>query len=115
MKAPGLRPKRKGSAKKHPWNFRTFSAVAFIAVLAALVAAAVMMSFYISLKAAMMLLIILIVTLLAIGAVGAIGLRSNNKFVGYSFMKLMFESYRRLPLLRVIDPNRPLLKGEEED
>lgn len=110
-----LPSKRKASAKKHPWNARTFYAVAFIAVLAAIVGAAVMVSFYISLKAAVMLLLVLIGTLLAIGAVGAIGLRSTDQFSRDNFLKLMLESYKRLPLLRVIDPGRPLAKGEEED
>lgn len=101
--------------KASPWNAGSFYAVAFIAVLAAIIAAAVMVSFYVSLKAATILLIILVGTLIAIGAVGATQLRSHGQFSHDNFFKLMIESYKRLPLFRVIDPNRPLAKGEEED
>jgi len=89
--------------------------VAFIAVLAAITSAAVMISYYVSLKAAVMLWIILVVTIVAIGAVGAIHLRSDERFSEERFVKLMMESYRRLPLLRILDPKRPLMKGEEDD
>lgn len=74
-----------------------------------------MVSFYVSLKAAAILSAILIVTLLAIGAVGAMQLRQDSHFSQYNFFKLMLESYKRLPLFRIFDPKRPLMKGEEED
>lgn len=108
--------RRKASAaKNNPWTAGAFYTVAFIVILAAIAGLAVMMIFRVSLRAAVTLSAVLIITLLAIGVVGAVQLRANTQFSSHGFFKRMLESYKRLPLFRAFYPDRPLMKGEEED
>jgi internalin A len=44
--------------------------------------------------------VVIIGALLAIGVIGAMQLRNDDRLSEESFLKLMIESYKRLPLLR---------------
>jgi Flp pilus assembly protein TadB len=72
----------------------------FVVVLAAIVAAAVVISKYVSLTAGIMTGVVIIGALLAIGVLGALQLRNDDRLSEESFLKLMVEAYKRLPLLR---------------
>ena len=72
----------------------------FVVVLAAIVGAAVVISKYVSVIAGVMTGVVIIGALLAIGVLGAMQLRNDDRLSEESFLKLMIESYKRLPLLR---------------
>jgi uncharacterized membrane protein YphA (DoxX/SURF4 family) len=74
--------------------------LAFVVVLAAIVAAAVAISKWVSITAGVMTGVVIIGSLLAIGVIGAMQLRNDDRLSEESFLKLMIESYKRLPLLR---------------
>jgi hypothetical protein len=79
----------------------TFSfTLAFVVVLAAIVGAAVVISNYVSITAGVTTGVVIIGALLAIGVIGAMQLRNDDRLSEESFLKLMIESYKRLPLLR---------------
>ncbi len=44
--------------------------------------------------------VVLIGVLLAVGIIGALQLRQDDRLTEQSFLKLMLETYKRLPLLR---------------
>ena len=71
-----------------------------VILLIAIVGAAIAVSLWVSPTAAVMTSIIIIGALLAIVVVGAMYLRINNYLSEDNFLKLMIESYKRLPLLR---------------
>lgn len=72
----------------------------FVVVLGAIVAAAVVISKWVSLTAGVMTGVVIIGALLAIGAIGAMQLKNDDRLSDESFLKLMIEWYKRLPLLR---------------
>jgi len=74
--------------------------IGFVVVLAAIVGAAVAISNWVSITAGVMTGVIIIGALLAIGVIGAMQLRNDDRLSEESFLKLMIESYKRLPLLR---------------
>ena len=74
--------------------------LAFVVVLAAIVAAAVAISKWVSVTAGVMTGVVIIGALLAVGVIGAMDLRNRGLLSEASFLKLMIESYKRLPLLR---------------
>ena len=74
--------------------------VAFVIVLGAIVAAAIAISKWVSITAGVMTGVVIISALLAIGVIGAMQLRNDDRLSEESFLKLMIESYKRLPLLR---------------
>jgi internalin A len=74
--------------------------VGFVVVLAAIVGAAVAISKWVSITAGVMTGVVIIGALLAFGALGAMQLRNDDRLSEESFLKLMIESYKRLPLLR---------------
>jgi small GTP-binding protein len=73
---------------------------AFIVLLAAIVGAAIAISKWVSITAGVMTGVIIIGALLAIGVIGAMDLRNRGILSEQNFLKLMVESYKRLPLLR---------------
>src|SRR5262249_40032041 len=74
--------------------------IGFVIVLGAIVAAAVAISKWVSVTAAVMTSIVIIGALLAMGVAGAMDLRNRGILSEENFLKLMIESYKRLPLLR---------------
>jgi hypothetical protein len=74
--------------------------LAFVVVLAAIVGAAVAISKWVSITAGVMTGVVIVGALLAIGVLGALQLRNDDRLSEESFLKLMIESYKRLPLLR---------------
>jgi len=75
-------------------------AVAFLVLVAAIVGAAIATSKWVSVTAGVMTGVIILGALLAIGVLGAMQLRNDDRLSEDSFLKLMVESYKRLPLLR---------------
>ncbi|HET9711760.1 MAG TPA: COR domain-containing protein [Pyrinomonadaceae bacterium] len=73
--------------------------VAFVLLLGAIVGAAVVISNWVSIAAGVTTGVVIIGALLAIGVVGAFQLRNDARLSEESFLKLMIESYKRLPLL----------------
>jgi hypothetical protein len=86
--------------KNNPLSSLISFVVGFVIVLAAIVGASVALSKWVSVTAGIMTGIIIIGALLAIGVVGAMGLLNDNRLSEDNFVKLMIESYKRLPLLR---------------
>jgi len=74
--------------------------LAFVVLLGAIVGAAVVISNWVSVTAGVTVGVVIIGALLAIGVVGAMQLRNDDRLSDESFLKLMIESYKRLPLLR---------------
>ena len=74
--------------------------VGFVVVLAAIVGAAVVISNWVSITAGVMTGVVIIGALLAIGAIGAMQLKNDDRLSDESFLQLMIEWYKRLPLLR---------------
>lgn len=87
---------QKGSATvivNNPWLSGSF----YLTALVILVTTLAIVSNYISWLA---LPIVLIAGLLATGIIGALQLRNDDRFSEDTFLKLMIESFKRLPLLR---------------
>ena len=82
----------------------------FVIVLAAIVGAAIAISKWVSVTAGVMTSLVIIGALLVVGVVGAMQLRNDDRLSEDSFLKLMIESYRRLPLLRGNDESHDQLK-----
>ena len=82
----------------------------FVILLAAIVGAAVAISKWVSVTAGVMTSVIIIGAVLAIGVVGAMGLRNDDRLSDESFLKLMIEAYRRLPLLKGGDSEKKALE-----
>lgn len=59
-----------------------------------------LISKYVSITAGVMTGVVIVGALLAIGVIGAMQLRNDDRLSEESFLKLMIESYKRLPLLR---------------
>lgn len=88
---------------QHPgsaWRSGWFYVAAFVILLGAMVGAAILVSNYVSLQAAVVLSVLLIATLLSVSVVGALQLREEGKFSDDNFLKLMVEAFKRLPLLK---------------
>jgi GTPase SAR1 family protein len=77
--------------------------MAFVVVIGTIVAAVVVLSKWGSLTAGVLagVGVAIIGAVLAIGVVGAMQLRNDDRLSEESFLKLMIESYKRLPLLQV--------------
>ena len=87
-------PKNGASGSLMPFVF------GFVVVLAAIVGAAIAISKWVSVTAGVMTGIIIIGAVIAYGVVGAMGLRNAGRISEGGFLKLMVESYKRLPLLK---------------
>lgn len=72
----------------------------FVILLFAIVTAAVAISKWVSVTAGVMTAVVIIGALLATGVVGAMQLRNDDRLSEDNFLKLMIESYKRLPLLK---------------
>lgn len=96
-----IKPKPPASpSKNNPMGSLMSFILGFVIVLAAIVGAAIAISNWVSVTAGVMTSIIIIAALLAIGVVGAMQLRNDDRLAEDNFLKLMIESYKRLPLLR---------------
>lgn len=93
-------PPPRVSPRTNPTGSIVSFTLAFVVVLAAIVGAAVVISKWVSITAGVMTGVVIIGALLAIGVLGALQLRNDDRLSEESFLKLMIESYKRLPLLR---------------
>lgn len=99
------------AARNNPWVSGSFYLVAFLVALAAIVVTVVVLNTYgVSLATLAVVPIVLIAGLLTIGVVGANQLRNDERLSDESYVKLMIESYKGLPLLRGKDESDKLLK-----
>ena len=94
------KPQPAPPAKNDPTGSLLSFVIGFVIALAAIVGAAVAISKWVSVTAAIMTAVVIIGALLAIGVVGAMQLRNDDRLSEEKFLKLMIESYKRLPLLR---------------
>ena len=92
-------------SSRNPASSIVSYALVFVLLLGAIVAAAVAISKWVSVAAGVTTGVIIIGALLAIGVVGAMQLRYDNHLSEDNFLKLMIESYKRLPLLKGGEPN----------
>ena len=87
-------------SKNNPLGSLMSFVFGFVILLAAIVGAAVAISKWVSVTAGIMTSLIIVGALLAIGVVGAMQLRNDDRFSDDNFLKLMTDYYRQLPLLR---------------
>ncbi len=95
-------------SKNNPLGSMMSFVFGFVILLGAIVGAAVAISKWVSVTAGVTTGVIIIGALLAIGVVGAMGLRNDDRLSEDNFLKLMIESYKRLPLLRGNDESNNL-------
>ena len=85
--------KEKKIMKNNPWSSGLFYLVLAVVIIAGLATLTNFIEWYI-------LPFILIGGVLLIGIVGALQLKNDNQISEESFLKLMIETYKRLPLLK---------------
>jgi hypothetical protein len=78
-----------------PWGSGSFYLFAFLAVLVAFIAGVNYLPYPV-----VTVPVVVIATLLGVGVVGALQLRQDDRLAEKNFLKLMLETYKRLPLLR---------------
>jgi small GTP-binding protein len=104
---PKPRPPIAGQ-KRNPWLSGLFYLFSFVVAVATILIAIVVLNKYgISWATGAVIPLVVIGALLGIGIIGANQLRNDDRLSDESYLKLMIESYKRLPLLRG--------KGESDD
>jgi internalin A len=86
--------------KSEPLGSLMSFVLGFVILLGAIVGAAILISKWVSVTAGVMTGLIIVGALLAMGVVGAMDLRNRGILSEANFLKLIIESYKRLPLLR---------------
>ena len=87
--------------KNNPWLSGSFYLVSYLVVIATILVAIVVLNKYgISWTTGAVIPIVLMGGLLSIGIIGANQLKNDERLSDESYVKLMIESYKRLPLLR---------------
>src|SRR5262249_8492733 len=101
--------------KNNPWLSGSFYLFSYVIVIATIVTAIIMLSKYgVSRTTVAVLPVVLIGGLLGIGLIGANQLKNDERLKDESYVKLMIETYKRLPLLRGKGGSNKLLEGAEE-
>lgn len=105
-----------GSQRNNPWLSGSFYLLSYVIIIATILISIVVLNNYGISRATLAIVpLLLIGGLLSVGIVGANQLRNDDRLTNESYVKLMLESYRRLPLLRggpeskdrVSKPRRP--------
>jgi hypothetical protein len=110
-----ITPKPQQPAQNNPWLSGSFYLFAYVAVIATILIAIVVLNKYgVSWTAGAVLSVVLIGGLLGIGVIGANQLKNDDRLSDESYVKLMIESYKRLPLLRGKAESVNLLERIEE-
>jgi hypothetical protein len=91
--------------RNNPWISGSFFLFTFIVI----VTASVLIGVYISWVA---LPVVLIAGLLGIAIVGAFQLKNDQRLSDESFLTLMIESFKRLPLLKGVETSKKLSEGD---
>ncbi|HEV7377610.1 MAG TPA: COR domain-containing protein [Pyrinomonadaceae bacterium] len=91
--------------RNNPWISGSFFLFTFIVI----VTASVLIGVYISWVA---LPVVLITGLLGIAIVGAFQLKNDQRLSDESFLTLMIESFKRLPLLKGVETSKKLSEGD---
>jgi small GTP-binding protein len=87
--------------KNNPWQSGSFYLVSFVVIIAAILIAIIVLNKYgVSWTTAAVIPLVVIGGLLSLGIVGANQLRNDERLSDESYVTLMIESYKRLPLLR---------------
>jgi small GTP-binding protein len=97
-----LKPRPPSATQKNnPWLSGSFYLVSFVVAIATILIAIVVLDKYsISWTTGAVIPVVLIGGLLTIGIIGANQLKNDARLSDESYVKLMIESYKRLPLLR---------------
>jgi small GTP-binding protein len=89
------------NTKNNPWVSGSFYVFTFVVAVATILIAIIVLNTYgISWTTGAVIPIVLIGGLLGIGVIGASQLKNDDRLSDESYVKLMIESYKRLPLLR---------------
>jgi internalin A len=108
-------PKPQQSTQNNPWLSGSFYLFAYMAVIATILIAIVVLNRYgVTWTTGAVLSVVLIGGFLGIGVIGANQLKNDDRLSDESYVKLMIESYKRLPLLRGKAESANLLEGIEE-
>ncbi|HYP27434.1 MAG TPA: COR domain-containing protein [Blastocatellia bacterium] len=87
--------------QNNPWRSGSFYLVSYVVVILTILAAIIVLNTYgVSWTTATVIPFVLIGGLLSIGIIGANQLKNDDRLSDESYVKLMIESYKRLPLLR---------------
>ncbi|HKQ75083.1 MAG TPA: COR domain-containing protein [Blastocatellia bacterium] len=98
--------------KNNPWVSGSFYLFSYVVVIATIVIAIIVLNKYgVSWTTGAVLAVVLIGGLLGIGVIGANQLKNDELLSDKSYVKLMIESYKRLPLLRGKGESNNLLEG----
>jgi internalin A len=98
---PEIREAASPVQANNPWMSGSFYVMAFVVVVAALIGCVVVLSRENVSAAAMTLVpVIVIAALLAVGVIGAVQLRNDDRLSEKSFLQLIVESYKRMSMLR---------------
>ncbi len=98
-----IQPKQLPAAtqRNNPWLSGSFYLVSYLVAVATILVAIIVLNTYgISWTTAAVIPLIVIGALLSIGIIGATQLKNDERLSDESYVKLMIESYKRLPLLR---------------
>ncbi len=87
--------------KNNPWLSGSFYLVSYVVIVATILIAIIVLNKYgVSWTTGAVIPLVLIGGLLSIGIIGANQLKNDERLSDESYVKLMIESYKRLPLLR---------------
>jgi small GTP-binding protein len=100
--------------KNNPWVSGSFYLVSFLAAVATILVAIIVLNTYgISWTTGAIIPLVVIGGLLSIGIIGANQLKNDDRLSDESYVKLMIESYKRLPLLRGKGESNNLLANKQ--
>jgi len=103
--------------RNNPWLSGSFYLVSFVVIVATILIAIIVLNQYgISWTTAAIIPVVLIGGLLSIGIIGANQLKNDERLSDESYVKLMIESYKRLPLLRGKgESNNPMANNQSDN
>lgn len=110
------KPQQPAAAQKNnPWLSGSFYLIAYVTVIATILIAIVVLNKYgVSWTTGAVLAVVLIGGLLGIGIIGANQLKNDERLSDESYVKLMIETYKQLPLLRGKGASDNLLEKARE-
>jgi len=102
--------------KNNPWLSGSFYLVCYLVAIATILLAIIVLNKYgVSWTTGAVIPLVVIGGLLSIGIIGANQLRNDERLSDESYVKLMIESYKRLPLLRGKGESSNVLANRQSD
>ncbi len=102
--------------QNNPWRSGSFYLVTYVVAIATILAAIIVLNkFGVSWTTAAVIPLVVIGGLLSIGIIGANQLKNDERLSDESYVKLMIESYKRLPLLRGKGESNNLLANKQSE